>query len=168
MTRASRFLAVCLCLLTLSGCGFRPLYGTSSTLTGGSTSLDLVQIGSVRGSGAQQLENALIDRFYHNGYPQEPTYVVEINQVEMHRDIVIEKNDVISRSQLVLRADYTLREKQTRHVIAKGSVRAVGAYNILASQYTTVVTRKKARDLAIKEVADNLALRLAVVLEERK
>lgn len=150
--------------LLLAGCGFRPLYQKDDTLVGGSTILDQVTIASIRGSVGQQLRNDLIDRFYHHGYPDNAPYILSIALGETTRDIVIQKDDVTSRAQIVMIANYTLTEKETRKVISKGVVRAVGSYNILGSQYATIVTRDTARDLALKELADKMTLRVSSLL----
>lgn len=148
----------------VTGCGFRPLYQKAETDSGTTVVLDKVSIASIDGTIGQQLRNELIDRFYHHGYPSNAPYILTINLRETTRDIVIQKDDVTSRAQIVVIAHYSLTEKETRQEISKGVVRSVGSYNILGSQYATVVTRDTARDLALKELADKMALRVAALL----
>lgn len=157
-------IAACVLMLFLAACGFRPLYQDASTLGGDGTVLDTVTISSVVGANGQQLKNELIDRFYNSGYPDQPRFVLVIHLQEFGRSVVIQKDDVTSRAQIVLRARYSLTNQETRKVISSGDVRAVGSYNILGSQYATIVTQKNARDLAIKELADKMTLRIATIL----
>ncbi len=162
--------AVASCFLSallVAGCGFRPLYYDVSTMSGGESVLDNVSISSIAGSTGQQLKNELIDRFYNNGYPENPQYVLSIELKEATRDIVIQKDDVTSRAQIVMIINYVLLEKETRKILGKGAERSVGSYNILGSQYANIVTRDKARDLALKELADKMALRVAVMLTDK-
>jgi LPS-assembly lipoprotein len=154
--------------LFVAACGFRPLYQNTNTLTGQLTSLDQITIDQIApgGQSAQALKNALIDRFYHQGYPQNAPYVLKIAIQETGRNIVIEKNDTTTRQQLVITANYDLTDRRTRKSIEHGIIRAVGAFDVLESQYTTLVTENSARDAAIKELADKIQLRLAVVLDK--
>lgn len=159
--------ACVLSVLIIAGCGFRPLYYDVNTVSGGESVLDQVSISSIQGSSGQQLKNELIDRFYNSGYPENPPYVLAIELKEATRDIVIQKDDVTSRAQIVMIINYVLLEKETRKTLSKGAVRAVGSYNILGSQYANIVTRETARDLALKELADKMALRVSVILTDK-
>jgi LPS-assembly lipoprotein len=159
-----RVFALALCLL-IAACGFQPLYRNTNTLTGGSTSLQRVWIQTIPNESGVRLRNALVDRFYHNGSPQNPDYTLEVNLIEHQRGIVIERDDTTTRSQIVVSAQYTLRRKSDRTVIDTGTLRASSAYNILSSQYTTLVTMDQARVNALRDLADKMTLRLATILE---
>lgn len=179
------FLLVLVCASLITACGFRPLYQNTNTLGGDGSRFDLIQIDDVKGGpaiiganaksvvstingvNAHNLRNALVDRFYHNGYPDRAPLSLQINVAETLRDIVIERNDTKSRAQVVIVANYTLINKQTRAVIDAGSARASSSYNILLSEYTTSVTREQARDMALQDLADKITLRMSVVLDEK-
>jgi LPS-assembly lipoprotein len=159
-----RVLALVFCLF-LAACGFRPLYQNTNTLAGDATSLQQIRIANIPDQSGLRLRNALMDRFYHSGRPANPAYVLETRLVENHRDVIIEKDDTTTRRQIVLSAEYRLLEQNTRRVIDSGALRATSAYNILPSQYTTLVTEDDARLDAIRDLADKITLRLATVLE---
>jgi len=161
-------LALVVCCLFVVACGFRPLYQNTNTLAGDYTVLDTIALAPMGGATGQQLKNALIDRFYSHGYPDNARYVLTVSIQELSRSIAIQKNDTTSRAQLVLRAIYSLQDKGSGIVMDSGDIRAVSSYDILQSQYTTVVTLSQARENAIKELADKLTTRMAVVLEEGK
>jgi LPS-assembly lipoprotein len=154
-------------LFTLSACGFRPLYQGTNTLAGDASVLDSVEISVNSGSLPQAVKNALIDRFYHHGYPTDAKYVLKVEVQETYRNIIIQKNDTTTRTQLVLRATYQILDRATRQIVDEGSMRAVMAYNNLLSQYTTVVTQNDARDATVRDLADKLTLRTSVVLETK-
>lgn len=179
---------ICAALLcvAVAACGFRPLYQNTDTLSGDGSRFDLIEIAEIKGIesnvstnamnivnntnsvNAFNLRNALIDRFYHNGYPQNPLYVLQIATQETRRDIVIERDDTKSRAQIVILAHYKLLDKGTRAVVDQGSIRSSSSYNILLSEYTTSVTREHARDMTLRDLADKITLRMAVVLEGKK
>ncbi len=150
----------------LAACGFRPLYQNTNTLSGGATPLQQVWIANIPDHSGLRLRNALTDRFYHSGAPQDPRYALEVKLAENHRNVIIDKDDSTTRRQLVLSAEYRLLERATRRVLDSGSLRASSAYNILPSQYTTLVTEDAARMNALNDLADKITLRLATILEQ--
>lgn len=158
---------ILLVVFLLSACGFRPLYSNTNTLAGGTSVHDDIWIDQIPDADGLNLRNALIDRFYHNGTPDSPTYILKINLTRSSRDLAIRKNDTTTRAQIVYRADYTLTDRTSRQVIDSGSIRAIGSFNILESQYTTIVTQDRASQQALEELADKLTLRLGVVLDKQ-
>jgi len=154
-------------LVVLSSCGFRPLYGNTNTLAGSTTSLDQIMLEDMPGATGLNMKNALIDRFYHHGYPENPLYALRVNLQESGRSIVIEKNDTTTRTQLVMSATYDLIDRRTRKSVDHGTIRAVSSFNNLPSQYTTIATQSDAREMTIRELADKLTLRMGVVLEQQ-
>jgi LPS-assembly lipoprotein len=150
--------------LLVSGCGFQPLYSQTNTLAGNASVLDHVWIEQIPDADGLELRNALIDRFYHHGSPNDPRYILKVRLILSTRDLAIRKNDTTTRAQLVFRADYQLVDTETRQIIDSGNTRAIGSYNILSSQYTTLVTQNAARVQALQELADKLTLRLGIVL----
>jgi LPS-assembly lipoprotein len=159
-----RFVALILVAFALVGCGFTPLH---SAHTNSDTSLNRVWIDTLPNSDGLMLRNALIDRFYTNGMPDQTPYILQIELTQLQRDLVIDKDSTTTRAQLVYRADYHLIDRTTRQSVDSGSMRAIGSYNILSSQYTTLVTENAAREQALQELADKLTLRMGVVLHTR-
>lgn len=156
-------LLLCLCV---SACGFRPLYQNTSTLAGGRTVLDNIGIVSPNNTyTVQAVQNALIDRFYHQGTPQQTRYALSFQIIENTRNLVIQRNDTSTRAQLVSSANYQLTDTESKKVIDQGTIRAVSSYNILPSQYATLVSQNDARDRNVRELADKITTRMAVVLE---
>lgn len=152
--------------LFFAACGFRPLYQNTNTLTGGVSALNDIWIATIPDASGLELRNALVDRFYHRGIPEDPHYHLKIVLRERARDLVIEKNSVTTRSQLVITADYKLIETATGRTIESGSQRAASSYNNLSSQYTTVVTQNQARHQVLSELSDKITMRMAVVMGE--
>ena len=153
----------CLMLLGLGACGFRPLYAPLDQVEGSSL-LEDVWIETVYGSSGVILRNYLIDGFYRHGYPPQARYILTVGLSEYARDVDIQKNDTTTRAQLVMLANYQLRDRTTQKVIDTGQIRSVSGYNILLSQYTTLVSQNDAKDRALKELADKIQTRMALVL----
>ena len=158
-------LCVLVLALSLTACGFRPLYARTEQADG-SALLDQVWIDTIQGANGVILRNYLIDGFYRHGYPQTARYILSINVVEYGRDVDVQKNDTTTRAQYVMLASYEIKDRTTEQAIDRGQVRSVSGYNILLSQYTTLVSQKDAKDRALKELADKLQTRTALVLSE--
>jgi LPS-assembly lipoprotein len=158
---------IALITLFLAACGFHPLYQNTNTLAGGTSILDTVWIDIIPDANGVYLRNALIDRFYHNGMPADPKYQLHVTITEDSRNLAIKKNDTTSRAQLVIRASYTLKDRATDRILETAETRAVSSYNVLNSQYTTLVTQGEARNAALTELADKLTTRTAVLLEQK-
>lgn len=166
-SRGIQSIFVVLICLILSSCGFRPLYQNTDTLSGGVSSLNDIWIDSIPNQSGLELRNGLIDRFYHAGVPEHPRYHLHIDLIESYRNLALSKDSVTTRSQLVVTAEYRLMETATGEAIEKGSIRAASSYNILSSQYTTVVTLDQARHQILAELADKMTMRMAVVMDQK-
>lgn len=158
-----RSLLIALLAVAVTACGFRPLYAPLQN-DDGTSALDQVWISTIEGTSGVILRNYLLDGFYQNGYPQDARYILNVSVQEFVRDVDVQKNDTTTRVQLVVRAIYDLRDRVSNQSIADGEFRAVSGYNVLLSQYTTVVSQADARDRALRDVADKLQTRVALVL----
>lgn len=162
-----RAVRLILLLLTLAvtACGFRPLYAPLKQ-EDGSSLFDQVWIDTIPGSSGIILRNYLLDSFYRDGYPDSARYMLRIGLNENVRDVDIQKNDTTTRAQYVIMAVYDIRDRKTDQIIDSGQVRSVSGYNILLSQYTTLVSQNDAKDRALKDLADKIQMRTALVLSE--
>lgn len=158
-----RYFLILLSVLFLASCGFQPLYGQNSTAE---AVLDNIWIETINDADGVTLRNALIDRFYRQGYPVNPSYTLSVDLDESNRDLDIRKNDTTTRAQLILRATYQLKDRETGRVLFTETARAVNSYNILANQFTTTVTQQEARDRSLKDLADKIQNRLAIYLSQ--
>jgi LPS-assembly lipoprotein len=146
----------------LAGCGFEPLYGRHETDTTTSAYLAQVRVAPIANRTGQMLYNRLRDRLDPGGKPTEPRYVLEITVEEQGEDLLLEPNNTTSRTLLSLIAHYQLRDIQSGATTLKGQSRASISYDILSSQYATIVSEQDVRDRATKELSDDISTRLAL------
>lgn len=154
---ASLFLAV-----PLGACGFEPLYGSRGPT--GNTNLDLsqVRVAPIANRAGQLLYNKLRDRLNSRGKPTEPTYVLEVKLDEQSQQLLIEPDQTASRSNLVLRADFQLRKIESGETLFKGFSQATVGYDVLTSQFSTLSSQQNARDLATRQLSEDISTRLAL------
>jgi LPS-assembly lipoprotein len=147
-----------LSLTLLPGCGYQPLYGAN---TPAAQQLPLVQINNIPDRLGQQLRNRLIDRFYSDGRPASPEYTLDVSLVPSVYKLGIALDDSATRAELSLAANYTLRNMQGAAVFT-GSTTAVTNFNILRSQYATLIGEQDAYDRSVAQVSEDITRRVSL------
>lgn len=158
---------------TLGGCGFRPLYGRS----GGadlSDTLSQVEIGPVRNTTTdgrdvarvgQQLHNVLLDGLSPRGPRGEQIYRLDITLDESISSLAVQKSADATRADLVLSSSYSLLDLNTDQPLLSGNSRVTSSFNILNSEFATLMAEKGARDRAVRQLSDDIRLKVAVFLK---
>jgi LPS-assembly lipoprotein len=148
----------------LASCGFSPMYGTAG---GHSTSVESrlgqVEIGIIPDRSGQYLRNQLIDRFYRDGMPASPAYMLDvdpINEAVFDFDITIESE--ATRRQLKLTTEMKLIDKATEEVVLRRDLQATTSHNVLESEFSTLVTEQSARDAALNDLARQIERQLVL------
>jgi LPS-assembly lipoprotein len=147
-----------LSLTLLPGCGYQPLYGAN---TPAAQQLPLVQINNIPDRLGQQLRNRLIDRFYSDGRPASPEYTLDVSLVPSVYKLGIALDDSATRAELNLAANYILRNMQGAAVFT-GSTTAVTNFNILRSQYATLIGEQDAYDRSVAQVSEDITRRVSL------
>jgi len=168
----------------LSACGWKPLYGkTSTTPSGGGTvdaHLAAIQVKapfwdrdaapfgleSVASKAkfdartSQILHNALRDGLNPYGQPSAPTYTLAIKLREtVTRTLTADGGDN-KREDLNLKASYLLSDAKGNELL-KDQTRAIVAYTLLQDPYQDLVARNDARDRVARQLAEMIKLRLS-------
>ena len=154
----------CLLLLALAACGFRPLYSDigRSVETTPNERLAMTRIQPLQGREGQQLHNLLRDRVNPAGQPHDPAYLLEVRLDSRIDELGIRKDETATRANLILRADFLLRDRGSKKIVLRGRAQAVNSYNILEEFYATADSERNALNRGLREVADSIRLRLAV------
>lgn len=154
----------------MSGCGFHPMYGdysASSQGTGVSSALSQVSIEIIPDRDGQILRNSLIDRFYQNGYPSNPTATLKIEKLnEIRNELDMTKSSEATRAQLRLSTRMTLIDSSGKMVLDR-KVQTITSYNVLGSEFATRVTEESARQSALNDLARQIELNLSLYYNAR-
>ncbi len=149
----------------ISACGFKPLHGVDGTRA---LALNEVWIDEINGEMGQTLRNHLIDDFYTDGYPDTARYVLRVSIRQFTRNLDVRKNDTATRAQVILRAQYQLKDRfEEEKVVHEGTLRSVNSYNILDSQFTTLVTREDAIKRGLKDLSNQIQNRITLAVAKR-
>lgn len=169
----------------LAACGFRPLYGQSSTTAGSTTSaggtvdahLAAIRVkapvwersaspydaaGSAKYDArtAQVLHNALRNALNPYGQPGNPAYELSMELSEKSNATLASDNGDIDRHDLVLKSHFRLGDIEGRELLLQ-DLWVTSSYATVREPYLDIVSRNDARERAAKQMAEMLKLRLS-------
>jgi LPS-assembly lipoprotein len=166
-SRPLRTLAVSLVLAGLmAGCGFRPLYKQTGNTD---TVREFSQISIVQPEDrpSQQLRNFLLDSLTPYGQPDRPLYRLDYRLTEMVSSVFVTRTEEITRNNLQLSVAIYLRDYQTGVVLTSLSTNSQASYNVTLADYANLVSEKNARERALRDVAEQIRLRLGTYFDRR-
>lgn len=158
-------------LLALSACGFQPLYGQRG-MSGGNVVDEFAQvrIAPIAERAGQMLYNELRDRLNPRGKPANPRFLLAITLVETRQELAYRGDETATRANMDLVATYVLRRAVAEgdggenQVVTEGVARITTSYDILESQFATIVSIDDARARAVRTLSDDIQARLATAL----
>jgi len=156
-----------LCSIIIVSCGFSPLYGQKPTTNNASvkSNLSQIEIGIIPNREGQFLRNELIDRFYINGHPNTPLYTLKATPIsEGVANIDLTINSEATRRQLRLSTTMNLLDQKTGAKLLTRNLSAVTSYNVLESEYSTIVTEQSAREAALNDLARQIEQQIVLYL----
>ena len=74
----------------------------------------------------------------------------------------IRKDETATRANLTMTAKFKLRDAQSKRILLRSRSVSVSSYNILDALYATTVAENDAVKRGLRELADDIRLRLAV------
>lgn len=157
----------------LSGCGFRPLYGRSSGVDLGDA-LARVEIAPVQNNTpdsrdtarvGQQLHNMLLEGLAPRGASGEQVYRLIVTLNESISSLAVQKSADATRADLTLTSSFHLVDLRTGLELYGANSRAVSSFNILNSEFATLMAEKGARDRAVRQLGDDIRLKIAIFLK---
>lgn len=151
----------------MTGCGFRPLYGNHAT---GSARTDFLQIeiATIKDREGQLLRNELVRRLYGSSARHVPAYRLVTKLSESKTSLAVQKNAFATRSNLVMTADFLLQEAATGQAVFTGASRVTVSFNILDSEFASLLGEKNARERGIRELSEDIRVRLGVFFDQRR
>lgn len=155
------FLLTCLpAALALSGCGFHPLYGKDDGRSSTVPDLASIKIETIADRTGQLVQGALMDRLTPKGKPAKPKYFLRVTLSETKQGLGILKDETASRTNYVLRANFSLTDKDGRSLY-NSTASSQASFNILSEHYASTSSERDARDRTTVEIADAITAQLA-------
>ena len=147
-------------VLLLGACGFRSLYGTDATRDAPGD-LATIEVNPIADRLGHQLRNNLLDLLNPRGRPANPRYLLTVRLDQSTQRLAIEKDAFATRANLRLRANFSLDDPDSRETMLTGRILVVSSYNVLDSEFATLMAEKDAKARAAREIAHDIRTRLA-------
>jgi LPS-assembly lipoprotein len=145
--------------LALGGCGFTPLYGAP----GVTSKLASIKVIAPEGRTGFLLRQHLEDAFATNrGGPA--TYAMRLAIGEARYPRGIRTDNVATRYEYVITANYTLSNQPAGDVAKSGRVRVEVTYDSADQPYASIAAQQDAQDRAAQETARRIQLEVAAWL----
>jgi LPS-assembly lipoprotein len=155
-------LLVALGSMTLSACGFQPLY--SQSVTGPTVQQHLQNVEVVTGKGRldQMVYSDLLAKLTPLGPSAVPAYKLEVKLDDFKKGVGFEEDDSVTRFNFQLIAAYRLIDVASGKTVFSSSSRSIAAYNVVTSQYATLTAEKDAEKRASADLANDIRLQLSL------
>ena len=158
------YLTIC---LAVAGCGYHPLYGDRADAV---TSTDLAQVyvGPISDRTGQQLRNFLLERLSTKGDQTRPIYTLNVALSIASTGVSLSRDNTTSRTSITATAKYALTETASGRTLYTSTSRATDAYDVLVSDFGTLVSRDDAVNRALREVSDDIRTQLAIYFQDKR
>lgn len=154
-----------LLLISLAGCGLRPLYGGG----GGGTvaqALRSVDVAPIDGKAGWLMRNALNDRLGRDrGAPSQ--YRLEVELDDQITGFGVRRDDAITRERRTLRARYRLVEAGKGTVVLDATAGSDVGIDVVSSEYATVAAENSALERLSQTLADQMVARIALYIDRQ-
>jgi len=157
-----------LALFAASGCGFRPLYGERSAASVTAPELAAIQIDTIPNREGQLVRNNLLDKMQPRGLAAKPLYRLSVGISIARENFGIRTDETATRGSLTMSAGYRLTEIASGELLMSGNSRAVSSYNILDSDFATVISENDAIRRTAVDLSEEIKTRVAIFLSTRK
>ncbi len=152
--------------MALAGCGFRPVYAPNES--GDAVAVEqlaAVRIEPLRDRAGQQLHNFLRDELNPDGQPVDPTYKLHIELSQRTERLAFRQDETATRANIIVNTAFVLRAADDDRVLYAGRASSINSYNILDEQYPTNVSAADALRRSLREISQDIKLRLAVYFQ---
>jgi len=151
--------AVTLGGLALGGCGFTPLYAAPGVVP----KLAAINVVQPQGRAGFLIREHLDDAFAKNRSAS-AAYSMRLSLSEARYPRGVRTDNVATRYEYVVTADYTLANLPGGDIAKKGRVRVEVTYDSADQPYASIAAAQDAQDRAAQEVARRIQLELAAWL----
>ena len=115
----------------------------------------------------QVLHNHLLDRLSPGGAPSKPKYRANVSLSVSKEGLAIARDESATRYNVTLTAEYSLLLMATGESVLNGQARSIATYDVVTSDYATLVAERDAKLRAARKISDELKTRIAVFLAQK-
>lgn len=156
LSRWIKIIGVC---SLLGGCGFQPLYG-STTDDDIIANFSEIRVAPAKDRIGQLYTNELKHLLNPIGGAFKPKYRLTSELTESTSSLAVKKSALATRANLRASTSYRLVSTRTGQVVTSGQNKITVSYNIYSAEYATLAAEKDARNRAVRELAHDVRLQL--------
>lgn len=164
-----------ICLLVLSSCGFKPMYGQNTP--GGAELAQVlanIDIDPVRSQSGRQerlsqlLENNLRDRISPLNSSGDTSYILRTNYEVVEQGYGIREDESVTLINLRLIVDFELVDLESDDAIMDGTARAIVTYDLVQSDFSNMTARQSSLERLAEEAANQVITRVGTYLSNNQ
>ncbi|WP_443748992.1 LPS assembly lipoprotein LptE [Asticcacaulis solisilvae] len=148
--------------VTVSGCGFTPLYAQQ----GLTAKLSQIAVETPQTRTGYFLEQELKNGFGEN--TDKPQYRLIIALNEQHYQVGYRVDDTATRSELTDAVTYTLKDTATGAILLKTTFSETVTYNVTSSPFTGIVSQQDAQERLAASAARKIQTAVALYFHDPK
>ncbi len=154
-------------LLSLAGCGYKPLYSSGSDGRGVVASLSSIAVQESESRAGQLVRNSLLSSIRPAGTAQDNLYKLVLNPELTQSTLVEQTLPGIKRVRLRLTVSYQLIETGSDSEVNSGKTFSAVSYDIIREPVADLQAESNATSRAAREVAADIHTRLAAYMASR-
>jgi len=158
MRRAPAILLVVAALL-LAGCGYRPLYGSSSETAGVAATLSSIRIPEAEDRVGQLIRNDLLSSMQAG--KGEDKYTLILKPVVKKRGVIDKPQPSATRDAVSLSVSYELVERSSGNIVHAGKTFSNASFDVIRQPFADLQAETNAVERAVHEVSADIRTRLA-------
>jgi LPS-assembly lipoprotein len=165
--RVKKVLYCFVLVLSLAGCGFKPLYSSSSDGRGVVASLSSISIQETDSRAGQLVRNSLLSSMRPAGSAGDNVYKLVLNPELTQSTLVDQSLPGIKRIRLRLTVTYQLIATGNGSEVNSGKTFSAVSYDVIREPVADLQAESNATSRAAKEVAADIHTRLAAFMAGR-
>lgn len=158
MRRAPAILLVSAALL-LAGCGYRPLYGSSSETAGVAATLSSVSIPEAEDRVGQLIRNDLLSSM--RAGKGEDKYTLLLKPVVKRSGVIDKPQPSVTRDSITLAVSFELVERSSGSIVHSGKTFSHASFDVIRQPFADLQAETNATERAVHEVSADIRTRLA-------
>jgi LPS-assembly lipoprotein len=145
--------------LLLAGCGYRPLYGSSSETAGVAATLSSVSIPEAEDRVGQLIRNDLLSSM--RAGKGEDKYTLLLKPVVKRSGVIDKPQPSVTRDAITLAVSYELVERSSGNIVHSGRTFSQASFDVIRQPFADLQAETNATERAVHEVSADIRTRLA-------
>jgi LPS-assembly lipoprotein len=165
MRRVPAILLVAAAML-LAGCGYRPLYGSSSETAGVAATLSSISIPEAEDRVGQLIRNDLLSSM--RAGEGEEKYTLLLKPVVKKSGVIDKPQPNATREAITLAVSYELVDRSSGSVVHAGKTFSNASYDVIRQPFADLQAQTSATERAAHEVSTDIRTRLAAYFAKQQ